>query len=274
MASGVVQGFLEAVALAALVAAAYGAVHRRLAVADGRFWTLAGGAAVAVSLYVGAIIIAGDGAWSAGLAPALWSTVATVAVLYLAVAALDGNAVKLAPLLYPYLTLLAVAALAASAAPEGPRLALADAWMVVHIALAVPAYGLLTLAAVSALGVFLQERAIKAKKIRGFSSNLPSVADGEAIEVRLLGASALLLIAALATGMAVEYRELGVLLVLDHKTLFTLLTLAAVGVLLLAHWRTGLRGRRAARGVLVAYLLLTFAFPGVKFVTDVLIGNP
>ena len=30
--------------------------------------------------------------------------------------------------------------------------------------------------------------------------------------------------------------------------------------------------RRAARVVLIGYLLLTLAYPGVKFVTDVLIG--
>jgi ABC-type uncharacterized transport system permease subunit len=43
-------------------------------------------------------------------------------------------------------------------------------------------------------------------------------------------------------------------------------------VLLWAHHRTGMRGRRAARGVLLAWLLLTLAYPGVKFVTDVLLA--
>jgi ABC-type uncharacterized transport system permease subunit len=38
------------------------------------------------------------------------------------------------------------------------------------------------------------------------------------------------------------------------------------------HWRTGLRGRRATRFVLTAYLLLTLAYPGVKFVRDVLLS--
>ena len=45
-----------------------------------------------------------------------------------------------------------------------------------------------------------------------------------------------------------------------------------IGGLLLVHYRTGLRGRRAARWVLVAYLLLTLAYVGVKFVTDVLLA--
>src|SRR5438552_975627 len=47
---------------------------------------------------------------------------------------------------------------------------------------------------------------------------------------------------------------------------------ALVIALLIAHQRFGLRGRRAARLVLVAYILLSLAYLGVKFVTDVLIA--
>ena len=40
--------------------------------------------------------------------------------------------------------------------------------------------------------------------------------------------------------------------------------------LLFLHYRTGLRGRATTRVVLLAYLLLTLGYPGVKFVTDIL----
>ena len=75
-----------------------------------------------------------------------------------------------------------------------------------------------------------------------------------------------------ATGIAIDWVEYRTLLRFDHKTVLSLLAFAAIGVLLIMHHRTGLRGRRAARYVLMAYLLLTLAYPGVKFVTDVLIG--
>ena len=75
------------------------------------------------------------------------------------------------------------------------------------------------------------------------------------------------------TGIATQYLATGELISFDHKTLLSLLAFATIGVLLWLHHRTGLRGRRAARIVLVAYLLLTLAYPGVKFVTDVLIGR-
>jgi ABC-type uncharacterized transport system permease subunit len=74
------------------------------------------------------------------------------------------------------------------------------------------------------------------------------------------------------TGMALYYLIEGRLLALDHKAVLSLLAFVVIGALLALHARTGLRGRRAARLVLVAYLLITLAYPGVKLVTDVLVG--
>ncbi|MPY72584.1 MAG: hypothetical protein GEU92_21375, partial [Alphaproteobacteria bacterium] len=68
-----------------------------------------------------------------------------------------------------------------------------------------------------------------------------------------------------------QYIQTGALLAFNHKVAFSLLTFAVILVLLLVHALTGLRGRRAARFVLVAYLCLTLAYPGVKFVTDVVL---
>ena len=74
------------------------------------------------------------------------------------------------------------------------------------------------------------------------------------------------------SGMATQYLNVGPLLVLDRKTLFSLLAFVVIGLLLWLNWSTGLRGRRATRFVLAAYLLLTLAYPGVKFVKDVLLS--
>jgi ABC-type uncharacterized transport system permease subunit len=46
-----------------------------------------------------------------------------------------------------------------------------------------------------------------------------------------------------------------------------------IAALLAARRISGLRGRKVARWALIAYLLLTLAYPGVKFVTDVLMGG-
>ncbi len=46
-----------------------------------------------------------------------------------------------------------------------------------------------------------------------------------------------------------------------------------LAALLIGHFRAGVRGRQAARYVLVGYLLLTLGYPGVKFVTEILLGR-
>jgi ABC-type uncharacterized transport system permease subunit len=74
------------------------------------------------------------------------------------------------------------------------------------------------------------------------------------------------------SGMAAQYFQTSQLIELSHKIVLSLLTFAVIGILLLVHAKTGIRGRRAARYVLAAYLLLTLAYPGVKFVTDVVLA--
>ena len=61
-------------------------------------------------------------------------------------------------------------------------------------------------------------------------------------------------------------------MVINHKTVLSLVAFVVIGILLVAHFRTGIRGRRASRLVLLAYLLLTLGYPGVKFVTDILLA--
>jgi ABC-type uncharacterized transport system permease subunit len=133
-------------------------------------------------------------------------------------------------------------------------------------------YGLLTIAAVAGLAVVLQEGAMKRKHPTLLTPVLPSVADAEGLQIRLLVAGEIVLGIDLITGIAAQYTGSGIFLSLDHKTLLSLLAFAVIALLLLAHWRTGIRGRRMARYLLVAYLLLSLAYPGVKFVTDVLMS--
>ena len=90
--------------------------------------------------------------------------------------------------------------------------------------------------------------------------------------MRLLAAGEAVLGFGLLSGMATQYFTSGTLIELGHEPLLALAAFVVIGLLLLAQMRTGMGGLAAARLVLVAYLLLTLAYPGVKFVTDVLIG--
>jgi ABC-type uncharacterized transport system permease subunit len=181
---------------------------------------------------------------------------------------------RLAPLLLGYLLGLGVLAVLWQGEPAHALGTIASpGWIIAHILLAIAAYGLLTVAAVAGTAVVLRERALKAKRASRFVPALPSIAEGERLQGKLLQASAWLLGAALISGMAMDWVQRRVLLHVDHKTVLSLLTLVVILAVLFLRRSSGLSARRAAQYVLLAYLLLTLAYPGVKFVTDVILGG-
>lgn len=212
-------------------------------------------------------------AWDAGFALSLWLSIAATMALFLVLAAMTRQAWRLTPLLVPWVLGLGAIGLMWERAPGLPVPGHVPApWLDIHIVSAVCTYGLLTIAAVAGAAVLLQERALKAKRPNGFTHLLPAIAESEGLEVGLLAAAEAVLALGVATGMAAEHFRHAALLPFDHKTVLSLAAFAVIGAVLLARRRYGIRGRRAARWVLVAYLLLTLAYPGVKFVTDVLLA--
>lgn len=260
---------LSVSALIALLPAAI-LPYRRSGERDALFWML-----LAVS-FAGPLVLvvhAFAPGWRTGLSPALWLTATATIAVYALVALISREGWRLAALLYPYLLVLGVIAtiwqhqLGQPMTGEAP-----SQWVFLHIGFSLATYAVLTLAAVAGVCAFLQERALKAKQETVVTRTLPTLSSAESLELKLLGLTAFILLLGLLTGMAVQYFESGVLLVMNHKTLFSLATLVIVAILLIARRISGLRGRKAARLVLLAYLLLTIAYPGVKFVTDVLIA--
>lgn len=237
---------------------------------DAAFWG-AVGLAFAGPALLGLVLLGAE--WVTGLAPALWVSIAATVLLFALGAAVIGPMWRLLPLLAPYLLLLGTVATVWQHAVGAPLPeAVPTGWVRLHIAVGVATYALLTLAAVAALAAFLQERALKRKRPTRLTRQLPSVADAERMSTLLLALSEAVLGVGLVTGMTVEWFEYGRLLELDHKSLLSILAFVTIGGLLAAKHFTGVRGRAAARFVLLAYLLLTLAYPGVKFVTDVLMG--
>lgn len=211
--------------------------------------------------------------WHTGLSTNLWATIAVSLLLFALVAAVSRQAWRLTPLVAAYMVVLTVFALAWQHAPQGELDAAVPAgWVAVHIGLSVATYALVTIAAVSACAAFLQERALKLKRPTALTRSLPSVADCERILVRLLIAGETVLGLGLVTGLAVQVAETGGLPAIDHKVVLTITAFLVIGGLLAAHFLSGLRGRTAIRFVLLGYLLLTLGYPGVKFVTDVMLA--
>lgn len=256
-------------AVIALIPAAL-AGFRRTAERDVTFWAALG---VAIAGPLAWVYVRQSEAWHTDISTALWLTVVTCVLLLGIIALSTRQGWKLSTLLFPYLVLLALLAFVWGQAPDRPlRGAVPLAWIASHIVVSVITYGLVTLAAVAALAAAFQERALKAKHPTGLTRRLPSLADSETLLVRLLVACEIILVLGVLTGMASSFQATGILLVMDHKTIFAFAVLFLIAGLLFAHFRSGVRGRAVARAVLLAYLLLTLGYPGVKFVNDILLG--
>lgn len=257
-------------ALAALVPAALLPVRAPRQGPDLMFWAVIAAALAGPTV---ASLLSGGLAWRTGLSLALWTSIAASMALFIVVVLIEREAWRLAVLLLPYLLLLGVLATIWNHVPaEQPLRTTLDAWLVVHIVVSVATYGLCTLAAVAGASVLLQQHAVKHKHPTKLSRRLPSISDASRLQAALLRASALVLGLGIVTGMAEQYLLSGQPLVFNHKILLSLVAFTLIALLLTLHHRSGLRGQRAARLILVAYLLLTLAYPGVKFVTDVLLA--
>jgi len=235
---------------------------------DQSHWLLLGVAAAGTTAWAATLV---GGAWHTGFSIALWVSIAASLIVFIIVSLVADQAWRLTPLLFPYLFLLGIVATIWAQASGRPLAGDAPAgWLGLHIVVAVLTYALMTIGVVAGFAVVLQERALKRKRPTALTHLLPSVANGERLQMGLLAAGEIVLAAGLASGIATEYLETGRLLILDHKTILSLIAFVFVGALLISHHRAGVRGRHAARYALIAYLLITLAYPGVKFVTDVL----
>ena len=231
-------------------------------------WMSLGLAAAGPTLWSVALLA---GHWRADFSVALWLSISASLVCFLVVCLINQPATRLAPLLLPYLVGLGIAATVFQTTEgRGMAASLPPAWVIVHVACSITTYALVTLAAVAGLSVFLSERALKRKTVNAMTSRLPAVMDAERLQVGLLIAAIIVLLVGLLSGMALQIQETGQILVADHKSILSIAAFVTIVGILVAHRRFGIRGRVAARIVLLAYLLLTLAYPGVKFVHDVL----
>lgn len=243
---------------------------RRVPARDLPFWATV---AVAIAGPLVWVWVRQSQGWHTGLSTALWLTVLVSMILFAFVAATTREGWRLTPLLLPYLVLLGIlATIWAHTSEQELHIHVPAAWLGTHIVVSVVTYGLVTLAAIAALAAAIQERALKSKNRTALSRMLPSVADSERLLTRLLASSEIVLAVGLLTGMATLYFAAGKLMEFDHKTIFSLCVFVVLGVLLWIQYRSGARGKVVARLVLLAYLLLTLGYPGVKFVKDILLG--
>lgn len=140
-----------------------------------------------------------------------------------------------------------------------------------HIAIAVPAYGVLSIAFAQALLLWLQENQLRKINRGRFFPALPAIETMESNLLHLIIIGFALLTVNLVTGMLSARQAHGALLVFNHHILLASLAWAGFGALLAGRARFGWRGRLAAQWTVAAFALLALAYFGTRFVTDVIL---
>lgn len=211
--------------------------------------------------------------WQTNLSADLWVGIAGSMAVFGVVALINRQAWRLTPLLVPYLILLGMmAALFAFAPAEPLKETVPPAWLDLHILVSMVTLAFLTVAATAALASFLQARALKIKRPTRLSRFLPAVTESERLFERLLILSELILAVGVASGMAMKRADTGSAFTFDHKSLFSLIAFAIIGLLLVGRRVCGVRGQIAARVVLMAYTFVVLGYFGMKFVHQVLLS--
>ncbi len=153
------------------------------------------------------------------------------------------------------------------AAPTAP---LQMDWPIkLHVTLALLAFSVLSISAVLAILLAVQERALRARHFGSWLRALPPLTQTEALMFRLIaGGFALLPVALLSGALFIENIRAQHLV---HTTVLSVFAWLVFGTLLLGRWRQGWRGTRAVNLTLIGMTVLVLAFFGSKAVLELIL---
>ena len=164
----------------------------------------------------------------------------------------------------------ALTVLIATFAPDtAPLQAHLSAGMILHISSSILAYAILTLAAIQATVLALQDHQLKNRQTRGIVKVLPPLQLMEAMLFELLWIGVVLLTIAIASGAVFIDDIFQQSLV--HKTTLTIAAWVLFSTLLWGHYQLGWRSHTAVRFTLVGFGLLVLAFFGSKLVMELIL---
>lgn len=143
----------------------------------------------------------------------------------------------------------------------------------IHFLSAMLAYGLFTLAALHALLMGFAEKRLHQRSLSRGLIALPPLMTMEALLFRMVWAAFALLSIAVGSGVFFSDEIYGRPLMLDHKTLFALVSWVLVAGLLIGRHYWGWRGRVAQRWLIAGFIALILAYVGSRFVAEVLLGR-
>ena len=138
-----------------------------------------------------------------------------------------------------------------------------------HILISLLSAGVLTLAAVQALALAIQERLLRRHRSGRIGRHLPPLQMLERLLFQMVGIGFGLLSLTLLTGL--WFIDNWLAQHLAHKTILSIVAWLVFGVLLWGRWRHGWRGRIAIRWALSGYGILILAYFGTKLVLELVL---
>jgi ABC-type uncharacterized transport system permease subunit len=169
------------------------------------------------------------------------------------------------------LTLAALLAAGTGSLPQAREVA-AHGWpFAVHVVLAMGAAGMFAIAAACVVLLALQDSALRSPRQAGLLAALPPVESFERALFSVLAIGMVSLTLAILAGLLFVTDLFAQHLV--HKSVLALVAWLIFAALLLGRWRSGWRGRKAARYTIVGFVVLAVAYFGSKFVLEILLGR-
>ncbi len=156
-------------------------------------------------------------------------------------------------------------------AQSGVLLSSASTGLQAHILISAISYSLLTLAAIQAILLAIQNKQLRNRHPGGFIRALPPLETMECLLFRMIGIGYVLLSLSLISG--VPYTQNIVEQHLIHKSVLSLAAWIVFAILLWGRWRFGWRGRIAIRWTLSGFAVLMLAYFGSKLVRELIIGG-
>ena len=143
-------------------------------------------------------------------------------------------------------------------------------WQIkLHVVFAMLGYSVLSVAALLAILLAIQEHSLRRHDFSGFAMALPPLTLTEGLMFQLIGAGFVLLTLTLLSGILFVANLFDQHLI--HKTVLSIAAWLVFGALLFGRWRYGWRGRRAVRLTLSDMALLLLAFFGSRFVLELVL---
>lgn len=133
------------------------------------------------------------------------------------------------------------------------------------------AYSVLTIAALQALLLALQDHHLRNHHTNGLIMQLPALQIMENLLFELVWIGIVLLSISILTGIL--FIEDMFAQHLAHKTILSIIAWGIFSTLLLGRYKLGWRGTTAIRWALGGYLLLMLAFFGSKLVLEIILGQ-